>query len=483
MPRDGASRIQEADRRAASAADFYRDLIALNLNRPYASIDDFRALASALLTARRELLPRQRPDEAVSMPSARSRQTSLLLATLADETLYAATLRFPKECQEDWRVIYERIDENVCSSDGKAPRSAVFRGIEFCQGDILISKEDSLFSSFSARMLKYPMPFSHAAVASVAAGSARSLLTIDSDGRDGGVKLRDPAKSSPMRLFVYRARANTTERRQALLRSAIAGTDLYLAEMRRLTGGDPAGKAAIPFDFRSRPDDPSEQYCTEVPYYLYNKGGLTGSRNPYPRILWSEHDDLGGGRPGAASFLRLAATFESTASRDPGDIEFNPNFDLAAVMIAPKSLARERIDAALADVAFADLREDFKGARTRYEGFISEFSDNNAGPADIDTLRRSKAFSAAYVAGIAESVFSRKANFSLKTVIYFVAIDRILGSPNADSLRSRLIAADAKRFALTGRPMGLNALRAFAAAETAAEIDRILKDWDARRRP
>ncbi|MDO8631745.1 MAG: hypothetical protein Q7R41_14755, partial [Phycisphaerales bacterium] len=416
------------NRRSKSTAELYLKLLSLGINRPYAAIEEYRAVAESLLAARRKLRPAQKPDGTVSPPALRDRQTAQLLAILSDETLYAAALRFPEASRGDWLVTYETIDDLACSDDGKTPRTVVFRGIKFCQGDIIVTKADSLFSSVLARRLRHPQHFSHSSVAAVAPGDSRSLRLFDSDGADDGVKLRDPVRnfSDATRLFVYRLREKDPHRRRTLLSAVVSGSDRYLADMRRLTNGDAEGKAAYPFDFRVRIDDSSEQRCSEVPHIIYGKGGVTDGRNPYPRILWSAHNDMGVEVSKVPALVNLIFAAETATAPEAGDIEFNPNFDVAAALVIPERLARERIDAAIIDVMFAYLSEDVKGVRTRYTTFLSAFDNDPVTATGLETLRRSGFFNNTLVAAIAARTLARTHNFSIKMAIFYVGVNSLL---------------------------------------------------------
>ncbi|MEQ1918183.1 MAG: hypothetical protein ABL955_03215 [Elusimicrobiota bacterium] len=461
-----------------SVSDFYQKLLGLELNRRYTKPEGYRRLVGALMAVRRDLRPPKRRDFSIVEPSEELKQALLLLEVLTEETIYAASIRFPETAEKDWTAQYEKISDELCSYDGKRGRTATYRGIKFCQGDVIISKEDSLFSSFAARMITLPQLFSHASVAYVRYSDAgRRLQLLETNGQDHGVKLRDPADTykDVARFFVYRARASDPGQRREYLRSAITGADRYMTVITQMSGGDPVNKVSFLFDFYYRPADPKEQYCSEVAYDVYNRGGLTGAKNPYPAELWNTFDNP----PDSPDFWKKASGVEAGTFHDASDVDLNPNFDLISYTIDPKRVSRERIDTAISDVAFAFIKDDTSGVRARYLESLSGIGDRGITPGDIAALRATRLFPDLMVDNIAKRV---RPGPNLKMALFYIVIDQMLGSAREGSLRSRMIAADAKAVAVTGRPLGLIALRREAAAVMRKDLESFLKNWEKRRK-
>jgi hypothetical protein len=477
IPKPGAiaSLIKASAARGDSADGLYAALLAAGANRPLPASEDYRRLAADLLEARDRLRPAQARDGAVAAPSEDARRKLLLLAVLAEETLYAGTLAHPAEAGRRVERAYAGISPEDCSLDGRAPKIARFRGMTLCQGDVIVSKEDSLFSSFAARMVTAPQLFTHSTLAFVDSSSpTKELLLLEANGQDGGVKLRraEATYKDAVRVFVYRLRHPDAARRRELLRAAILGAERYHARMRELTDGDPVGKAAFPFDFFYQPDDPSRQYCSEVAYDAYARGGLDGGWNPYPRALWNTFAS-----PGGPDFWKKALGLPDPVFHDASDVELNPNYELVGWSIDPSRLPRERIDTAVADTAYELLREDYSGVRRRYLEAASRLGDGPVTAQDIAAFEGLGYFDAPVIAYVKHKLAPGP---NLKMVAFFIVTNGYLGGAHQGSFRSRLAAIEAADIARRGRGRGLLALRSFVRARMEGELRAQLRAWDER---
>ena len=413
-------------------APTYQSLLQLQAQTDVQTIEVLQAWADALLNAR----ARNRGNQLVTA----------MLEFMLEDVLVVGYEKFPAQMQEYSKQL--KAPEARWSADAQK-----LRGIDIIGGDVLISKyTGSGSSSFIAMAMARQSFFSHSTPVYI--GSDKRLLSPEAFIEDG-VKLRDLTQDyvtdSKTRLFVYRSLKNVAE--------AQKGLQSLVDEMRQRQS-DPATQAAFPYNFRMDPRIESAYFCPQTVMDSFRRGGVgyDSEANPYPAKQWRGF--TGANKQVFGNFLG----FSDHKFPAPGDIEFNPNFELAGVYFDVKKLAQERMEMAAIDVLLQLVERNDDKVRAVLKPF-DRFGDQPITTEQLQALQRLP-----LPAQIQSKVLAQiPANISIKQLVFFTYINQEF----TPAVRSALQMQAAEMQRAQGRQPGLGELRLMASNAVAQQLAKM----------
>jgi hypothetical protein len=202
-------------------------------------------------------------------------------------------------------------------------------GLSLRSGDILLSRGGAATSAMIARANDYPGSFSHAALLHVDEVTGQASI-IESLSQRGVVvtPLDEFIKDKKLRIVVLRLRAGLPAlQRDPLLPHRAAGWMLNEARRRH-----------IPYDFSLDHRNHDSQFCSEVAAAAYEAHGI----HLWPGLTYIS-------MPAAIGWLGSLGVrhFET---KEPADLEFDPQLHVAGEWRAGATLFKAHIDDAVTDV-------------------------------------------------------------------------------------------------------------------------------------
>ena len=313
---ESVKRIQEGYYYAQSIDEFYNKILILDLHHRYPSFDFYRDLAEQLIAVRRELRPRGMEQEHFL------RQALILLDLLADEVLYVGHLLFPNTKQLSYRY-----PNNTMPCQG---RFSLLGDIQVCQGDVILSRDESLSNNFISRLPNYPGNYSLASLTYVQSEN-KNIQIIESKISKGisrkemqqKNRFTDLSKST-----ILRSRSSITTAQ------AIAGLDQFLKRIETAP--------EITYDYIQDGADESSFSSAELVQYSYLLGGANQT-NPYPAELWNSITQKNK-TFFTSQFLPVNHIFPT-----PSDIELNPRYQAISTSYNLVQLPSERMKMMMTD--------------------------------------------------------------------------------------------------------------------------------------
>lgn len=267
-------------------------------------------------------------------------------------------------------------------------------------------------------------------------------------------------------MFVYRAKGVGQSDLNARL-DAARGVESFVSEIKSKVS-DPVNNPAFSYNFTMNPyfntsvgPDQHAYTCVETVLESFNRGGLTGEKNPYAPSLWSRFDPAHGEI--FSKFLNMTAPrFPS-----PGDLDLNPNYELASLRLDVSKLGQDRAEMASIDALFTLIAMKKSDIRNS----LSVFDDLGSSPVTEAQLTylRSLSFIPAESRKMIDT--SVPANMNLKQLVFFGYLNNVF----TPKMRTAVL-ADAEVFTKAmRRPPGLGELRAMAAKNALIHLEDLKK--------
>lgn len=408
------------------------------------TLADYHKLAGQLMNARQLL--RFRTDINLAF----KRDALYLLEQLAEETLYAASVRFPLLGPE---FVYVGDAGPITT-----PRAARLRLFDVQTGDVLLSKATGSGSStFIALSMNHPHIYSHSTPVYV---EPRTLKPLSPEAFiEDGLKLRDLTedyiKGSKTRLAIYRFEGLTPLQRNQIHAEVTVRMDRFVKNLFQLTDGDPANKAAFPYDFGMDPIKAAGKkfFCSGVAYEVYPYP--TDLRNPYPQGLWSFAT---GGRENIFRMLGI----QTARIPAPGDLELNTLYKLVGFRVDVFRLRQERIENAIID-SFLAWIESNPALSMDLRRKLEPIGNRPLRQDDVQRLISIGLVPEEMRATLLEKVGQMPDDVNVKQLVFFYSMNELITPKLRDTMMSLVLQAE-RRGSLPG-PLELRRMSATLATQ------------------
>jgi hypothetical protein len=223
-----------------------------------------------------------------------------------------------------------------------ATPAVAVHGVTIHSGDILVSRGGYPTSALIARGNDYPGNFSHIGLVHVDEVShAASVIEAHIERGVAVATAEQYLRDKKLRIMVLRLRHDLPQ----LIRDPMLPHRAASLALERARAGH------IPYDFEMDYDDPSKQFCAEVPSSVYRELGVE---------LW-----MGISTISQAGLRRWLASFgvRHFKTQEPSDLEYDPQVVVVAEWRDAESLFKDHVDNAVVD---AMLEQAEAGAALSY---------------------------------------------------------------------------------------------------------------------